>query len=207
MDLGTLVTESRYLIDELVEGHYEDLRLKAWINEGHADAAWRLPAPLLPKLGTTWTHHLSNGVDEYTFDQEYIQITAVGLRYGDSTGVVGDYRQAKLIPITDWNKLDDSTFWQGTTKWPMAAIFGQLVYIDPVPEGMSTNGMKIWYTRPPTDMVEDTDTPEIPSFSHRWLVQFAVYKAFVEDSDERQNGQLAKYLENFSRFQIQPGGR
>ena len=206
MNLGTLITEARYLIDELTEDHYEDERLTAWLNEGQADVAWRLPAPLLPDLGTSWTCHLSNGVDSYTFTPEFIHIATIGLAYASPSGPLGEYRQAKIIPITDWNKLDDDPFWQGTTNWPYASVHGRTVYIDPIPTGGSSNGMKVWYTRPPTDMAADVDTPEIPSFAHRWLVQFAAYKALVEDSDERAQAQLAKYLENFTRFQPQ-GGR
>jgi len=202
MTLTTLLLEWRYLLDELTESgsHWTDLRGTAWINEGQGDIAVRLPPALLPKLGTSWTKHLSNGVDAYTFDEEYVQISAIGLNYESSVSKMGDYRQARLIPISDWNKLDDSVFWEGTKTWPNAAIHGQTVYIDPIATGASTDGMKIWYIRPPVDMDSGTDEPEVPQFTHRWLVQFAVYKALLEDGDARANDQLGKYLENFKRF-------
>ena len=203
MNLTTLLTECRYLLDELTESgsHWTDTRLTAWINEGLADIAVRLPPALLPKLGTSWTKHLSNGVDEYTFDEEYLQITAIGLNY-EGNVKFSDYRQAKIIPVTEWNKLDDSVFWIGTETWPYCAVHGQTVYIDPVPSAASNNGMKIWYVRPPVDLDPDVGagTPELPSFSHRWLVQFAVYKALLEDGDQRAEAELGKYLENFKRF-------
>ena len=46
-----------------------------------------------------------------------------------------------------------------------------------------TTGLKIYYTRKPVDVVNPSDTPDLPELYHETLVKFCLLRAYGLDSD------------------------
>lgn len=203
MQLSELITEARHMLDELVEAesHWTDARLTIWLNEGQEDVATRLPASLQPKLGDTELQHLSTGVSDYTFDTERIRIDAILLNYTGGILKNSDYNVARVVDISFINALNNNILYEPTTDDPYATIHGNTITVYPDPIGAAVNGLKIFFLKPPTDLSDGTDVPEIPQFAHRWLVIYAVSKALQEDGDEQYKVLYDQYLEKFKKYE------
>jgi len=204
MQKSELITETRHMLDELTESesHWSDTRLTIWLDEGQEDGVTRFPAPLLPKLADTVLKNLSTRVSDYTFDVERIRIDAVLLNYMGEPSKNSDYNVARIVDISFINALNNNILYEPTTSQPYVTIHGNTLTIYPEPLTAAINGMKIFFIRPPTDLSNDTDVPEIPQFAHRWLTIYAASKALQEDGDERYKVLYDQYLEKFKKYEV-----
>jgi len=189
MTFSELETAVRHLLDEEVvaNSHWSSTRLKLWINEAQVDIARRLPAPLLTQLAETDKQNLAAGQAEYIFDKEFLKIS----------NIIAYSRNAPILPLEYINAFSDNANYIPTTTNPFTNVFGQTVTVYPTPIATIINGLVVYYIRPPADMVNNGDLPEVPEFTHRWIVTYAVYKAYTEDGDSRAATLYNEYLERF----------
>lgn len=195
MDLVALEQATRHLLDELDvnNSHYSSARLRLWLNEAQVDIARRLPVPLLPKLAVVKKIHLSVNVKEYNFTDEFLKIE-MALLYNTP---------APILPLSYLEAIEKNTNYLPTTTNPFVIRYGTKLYVYPTPSQSIANGLHIYYIKPPPVLGDDCIIPQIPEFTHFWMVDYAVYKALLEDKDPRSEQLFAKYLE---RFAVYKGG-
>lgn len=195
MLLDTAITELRYFLDEMEvdNSHWDDGRLVVFLNEGQGDVASRLPGELQPKLSEILKQSLLDNQSEYEFTEERVRI---------------DYIKAysmncKIVPIPYTNAFYISNLETPTEIEPAATIFGKYITIYPTPTTGSIDGLQIFYVRPPNDMnIESGENePDIPLFSHRWMILYAAYKCLLEDNDGRYKDIFAQYNAKFKKYE------
>lgn len=57
----------------------------------------------------------------------------------------------------------------------------------PKPNASGSGNLDIWYVRTPTELVDDNDTPEIPTWMHKEIIQYC--KVQAKELDDDQEGQ------------------
>lgn len=71
------------------------------------------------------------------------------------------------------------------------SIYGNKLYLFPVPLINGTNNLKIFYNRKPIDVVNSTSVPDLPELYHNALVNYALAQAYGVDEDiESSSGML-----------------
>lgn len=196
MLLNTAITELRHFLDEMEvdNSHWDDERLVVFLNEGQGDVASRLPGELQPKLSEIHKQSLQDNQSEYEFTEENVRIDYIKAYSMNCKIVSIPYTNAFII-----NELETPT-----TLEPAVTLYGKYLTVFPTPEETTGDpyGLEVFYVRPPNDMsLEDNDSPEIPLFSHRWMILYAAYKCLIEDNDGRYKDIFAQYETKFKKYE------
>jgi hypothetical protein len=195
MLLDTAITELRHFLDEMEvdNSHWDDERLVVFLNEGQGDVASRLPGELQPKLSEIHKQNLQDSESEYEFTEDNVRIDYIKA-YS---------RNCKIVSIPYTNAFFISEFETPTILEPAVTIFGKYITVYPTPTTTYSDGLQTFYVRPPNDMnIESGDTdPEIPLFSHRWMILYAAYKCLLEDNDGRYKDIFAQYNTKFKKYE------
>ena len=179
MTCGEIITAIRHYLDEVNadNSHWSDSRLMVFIFEGLVDLAVKIPAPLIPKLGSSYYLYLSPTVSNYTFSEDIIKLDCVKV-YG---------KMADLYELRDSNTVTDHSGRIPSKAKPAVVRWGETFTVYPTPGTADAVEKIIWYfTRPPTPISDELDVPEVPSYMHRWLVIFGAYRCLLEDGDTNQ---------------------
>lgn len=200
MNLTEIHAAIRHRLDEedVDNSHWSSDRLTAFTNVAVGDVAKRLPPPLIPLLEMINTQTLSNGVNEYTLPSDFFRIKHVLLNYAPDTQSI--HIPAHIITHEFLHAIFHNSFYEPTTTNPFALIYGGKVLIYPVPTALASQGLKNIYLRPPAQVSAADDIPEVPSWSHDWVVLDAVYLCLSEDDQDKAKSVLGEYLEKFSQF-------
>lgn len=198
MNLSELLILTRHVLDETVEdsSHWSDTRLTLFLNWGQGDVVSRLSPPLVPQLKARDEKNLVIGTDEYALPTDYMKLEQILLDY-DSPSTPEKYVPAITVSPAFRYALLHNPLWLPSTTDPYAIIENNKVHIFPIPTTLSVDGLRIYYTKQPTEMSGVGDSPELPAFTHRWIVDYAVYIALFEDGDRRYVDKFAEYLEHF----------
>jgi len=76
--------------------------------------------------------------------------------------------------------------WDGATDRgdPVSyTVFAGNYSVFPIPSAALTAGFKLYYNRIPTDVINDGDTPELPTLYHEAIVKYCLAQAFEIDED------------------------
>lgn len=126
-------------------------------------------------IGTT---NIVSGQQDYSFPAELLNVTKVLAK--DSTG---NWRE--LIPV-DQNEPLARNIWELPTSNSGAAtrydIFSNSIFLDPIPNYSSSNGLKVVYGRNASKFVstDTTKEPGIPSLFHPYLCRHAALSFLIE---------------------------
>lgn len=200
MNLGEIHTGIRHVLDELEadHSHWTPARLTSFANTVLDDIPKRLPAMLMPKLEETDTQTLSIGINEYDMPADFLKPKHVLLNYDPDNQDL--HLPAAIITHEYLQALVNNTFYAPSITNSFAIVYGKKATIYPTPTSLAANGLKIVYIRPPVKLVNDTDIPELPSWTHEWIVLYGVYKCLFEDGDERCSIKYKEYEEKFAKF-------
>jgi hypothetical protein len=202
MNLGEIHIGIRHVLDELEadHSHWTPARLTSFANTALDDIPKRLPAILMPDLEETDTQTLSIGKNEYDMPADFLKPKHVLLNYNPADQDL--HLPAAIITHAHLQALVNNTFYDPSTTNSFVIIYGNKATIYPTPTSLAANGLKIIYIRPPVRLVNDEDVPELPSWTHEWIVLYGAYKCLFEDGDERYNKILGEYEGKF----VKPGG-
>ena len=197
MTLAEQLVKVRFILDEMDvdNSHWSDGRLTAFLNEGQDDAAMRLPATLVPDLLTIAYGDLAFSTNTYSFDEEFVSLDYVLLTFDNAARDCK--RMARVRPLDWYNTMSDNSGETPSSTHPVVLTYGRIIKVFPTPTQTVEDGIEYYYRRPPVEMVQDDDKPEIAKQVHFLLVCYAVYRALFEDGDERAGAEWQKYIGYF----------
>lgn len=98
---------------------------------------------------------------------------------------VTSYTKLKAFSLNQFNEYVDG--WDGSTYSPgtpsIYTIFAGNIIVFPIPLVSVANAFKIYYTRQPTDVVNNVDTPDLPLLYHDVLVKYCMQQAYETDAN------------------------
>lgn len=206
MNWSEIHTSIRHKLDEMETGvddtHWSPERLLVFANEGLRDVAIRLPARSITKLQKTLSLNLSYNIQSYPLPTDFFRIVDILVKYGNATSI---HIPITIIEHKDLSALANNIFYAPSTKNPFAILWEGNVDIYPIPQATYQNGMYQIYLVPPTAMTGDSSIPEVPIWSHDWIVLYAVAQALHEEgtNEALADKVMAEYLSKFGGTQLQ----
>lgn len=127
-------------------------------------------------FGERSTTDLISGQQEYAVPEDAVWVKRLEITYDGST----------WFPVTwfDINEradaMDDTTVLQDFTKQkPYADLLENSIFLYPKPDANVTAGLKLWYIKLPTPLIETTDSPGFVRIFHKMLA-YGASKDFLE---------------------------
>lgn len=168
MDLLTLRTEARSLLDEDVAGYFTDSMLTRWLNNGALELAYRLE-----NLEEVSSDDSVASTANYTLPTDLLKIKRV--QYNS--------RPLRWISYPELDKYEKtgspSTDYDGTPT--SFYLWDGELYLYPAPAAALTNGIRITYYKSPAALVGDTDVSDHPLQFHNLLIYWAVERGLRRD--------------------------
>lgn len=133
-----------------------------------------------------------SGVQEYSLPADILKFKFMsykGIAYPAFNPMQG-------MTVNELNMYIDSWDANLSTKGIPAvyAIHASKFLVYPIPQDTITGAFKIYYTRAPTDMVNDTDVLDLPQLYHTIVVDLVLQDAY--EMDEDWNAAQAKSAQN-----------
>jgi len=154
-----------------------DTDIIRWINSGQRHIV-KVNEGLLEKVSTANT---VVGQQAYALPTDCLILQSIS--YKSNTDL--SYFKLKGFTLNEFNEYIDG--WDGTTYQQglpnCYTIFAGNIDLFPIPDTSMTSGLKIYYTRKPVDIVNPSDTPDLPELYHEALVKFCLLRAYALDSD------------------------
>ena len=157
------------LISEVLEHQFSDAKyrplVKKWLNDAQRRAVIE---------SEFRTQEASESYSTTASDATYVLPT----NFSRLIDLFNTETHEQLTPLDprEYDELPEST------GRPYAyTVIGSELNLYATPDGVYP--LKLRYWRLPADMVEDTDTPEIPVQYHELLIAFAMKKAFMREDD------------------------
>jgi hypothetical protein len=158
--------------------------LKEAINEGYADISERTEWNEVSETVSVSTQYVDI-MDSVTIDTRLLSVSKA---YNNAS--------AEWLRWTTWKELDARDWrWDtvtGTPEWMFLRGLQKLGFY-PTPTG-ATN-IDIFYTKMPTPLAADGDTPGFPDQFHRALVHYALYDLLSQD------GETGLAVEQFQEYE------
>lgn len=159
------------LIDEVLEyqfapGKYEALT-KTWLNDAQRIMARQCEIRTSQEAASYKTE---SGVSELELPTDFARLIDF---HDTETGL--------LSPLS----LQELDTLESVSGRPSAyTVSGNDLVLYPAPDGSYPLSLRYW--RLPEDMVEDSDTPEVPVLYHALLPAYALFKAYARENDRAE---------------------
>ena len=154
-----------------------DADIVRWINDGQRAIA-RQNESILEKVAT---QNATLDEDEYALPADLLILHSVTFK---ASGELS-YHHLKGLKRQDFDAFIDG--WDGTElssgSPTVYTIFANKLYLFPRPDAASTNGIKIYYTRKPTDIANDGDSLDVPELYHEAILNYCLKQAYEVDED------------------------
>lgn len=132
-------------------------------------------------LEKTSVANSSSGIQEYSLPTDMLIFKFLMWKgVGDTS-----YRKLKGLSTAEFNEYIDG--WDGDTSTQSVpstyTLHANKFLVWPIPQDTITNAFKIYYNRVPTDVVNDSDPPDLPITYHTTLVNMILQYAYEMDED------------------------
>lgn len=148
-----------------------------WINESQRHIVTANEG-LLEKVVTSPSQA---GVGSYSLPLDLLIMHSMSFQ---DAGVLS-YTKLKAFSLNQFNEYVDG--WDGSTYSPgtpsIYTIFAGNIIVFPIPLVGAANAFKLYYTRAPTDVVNVTDTPDLPLLYHDVIVKYCMQQAYETDAN------------------------
>lgn len=176
MLVSEIMTRVRRVFGDESAVQITDADMVRWINDGMRDIVLR-NEDLLEK--TAVQASVANQ-QEYNLPADYLVLKFIQYRETGTTS----YLKLKGLRVTEFNEYLDG--WSGDTSrgTPQCyTIHAGKIILFPIPSVSATDAIKTYYNRIPTDVILNTDIPEIPTLYHSTLVKYCLQQAYELDED------------------------
>lgn len=129
---------------------------------------------------------------EYVFPTDLLKIKRIEVTY-DGT----NWYKVDIMDVNEYSGTNDSTTIANefSKSKPFADLHDNSLFLFPVPDAASTNGLKIWYEDEITELSSDTDEPVIPEAYHKGLCYGAAQDYHDRESDTKKSSVMEKKME------------
>lgn len=119
--------------------------------------------------------------EDYTLPADLLILRGISYRGPGDTA----YFRLNGYSLNEFNEYIDG--WDGSAHMqgvPVGyTIFEQKIKLFPIPADNTTDAIKIYYNRMPTEVSGPTDIPEIPTLYHETLVKYCLSQAYEIDEN------------------------
>jgi len=154
-----------------------DADILRWINDGQRQIALHNES-ILEKVAT---QNSTASEEEYSLPSDLLLLHSVTYKTPDE----GSYHHLKGLKKQEFDNFidgyDGTDYGTGTPT--VYTIFASKLILFPTPDIASTNGIKIFFTRKPTDRTADGDTLDVPELYHESIVNYCLRQAYEMDED------------------------
>lgn len=189
---------------------WSDDELKLYINRSIQEACMRSNLILDSSTSEICVIQITEDVAEYTIDRRILEIKR--FVYGDDNLVLSPFFHRGMDHLTERSGSYDSLYFQ--SRWELREGYpsryivdlnSRIIRLDYIPTEDTTARLTV-YRLPLTDLVEDTDIPEIPEHFHFDLIYWAKKLAYEKLDSEAFDSQLSadserKFIEVFGTKQ------
>lgn len=197
MNVAQLRTLARTLAEDTVpdgDGEYQlsDAVFLIHLNEAQEEACIRKKL-IFDKSSAFCSIVVSSGTETYSYDDSIVAIKHASIT--DASGTI------TKLNITDRLELDRlSSDWREQTETPENMIVDDTtVELSPIPDASYTLNLEC-YTLPQTELVNDSDEPEIHRVHHKSLVFWVLHRFYdTPDADTFNANKAAIYEAKFER--------
>lgn len=148
-----------------------------WITDGQREIA-TVNTGVLEKIATVDS---VAGQNEYSLPADILRLRSV--HYRDST--TSSYLRITSRSLAEFNEYVDG--WSGPLYGngipEIFHVFASKLMLFPTPVAAVTAGIKVYYTRQPTDVTSDLVPIDVPLTYHNRLVEYVLQQAFELDGD------------------------
>lgn len=127
------------------------------------------------------TENLVDGTNEYSFPSNLFILRSLRIK----PTVAASYESVQHYNLQEFDRrVDgwDGSFW-GTGTPCIYTTYNRLIYLFPTPNTDITDGLKILYSRTPTEIVLVTDELSVPLEYHNSIVKYCLMQANILDED------------------------
>lgn len=157
-------------INDSDQTSFDDATIFRWINDGMRELA--VSNDLLQKKGTLVT---VTGTSVYSWPADVLQLHSV------------KWKGLKLKALS-MQEADDLLPTPSTTTYPVGTptsfwVWAGQLNLWPAPDAGDATSLTVFYTKVPTEVAANGDTPEIPVQYHNRLVEYCIAQAAEADGD------------------------
>lgn len=167
-----------------------DTDILRWVNDGQQEVVKHNPELLEKKVVT----NLVTGQQEYTFPADLLQLRSLSCKPNDTASflhLTGKSMQEFDEYVDGW---DGPSYSQASPL--IYTTFSGTVLLFPIPDISITGGLKLYYYRKPTDLVNDVDVIDLPLSYHNAIVEYCLRMAYEMDEDWTSVGNKANEFLN-----------
>jgi hypothetical protein len=188
MNFGELQTAVSYWVDDLNFTYFTKPQVKFWLNNAQKEAQRLLLQAGEDYYMITVKAPTVTNQRNYMLPDDFLQSHRVEIK---TTGTFPNENKRTIYPITP----QQQDLLPGKTGDPAAFYIqnGQMI-LCPCP-GNIPYTIILNYSYLVEDMVNDSDTPDIPSAYHELVALLAAKDAFIKDA--RQNAELLQKIEEY----------
>lgn len=148
-----------------------------WINDAQRDIVMKNETV----LQTTSTTNAVAAQQDYTLPTDLLVLRSVHFKL---TGNPSYYRLEGM----SFGEFDEQiNGWEGTLYGPgtptVYTTYGGVIKVFPIPVSSGTNNFKLYYSRQPVDVVNDSDSIDLPLAYHNSVVDYCMAQAYEMDED------------------------
>lgn len=179
MNVGDIKTRVKRQFGDESAVQVTDDDIIRWINDAQRDFVMQTET----LLETVRTIDTQAGTQDYAYPTDLFILRNV--RYKGSTDT--SFHRLMYLNLQQFDELMDG--WDGNTTTETQAAprwytsYENRIYIYPTPFESITGGLKILYSRYPTDISLDSDVPDLPINYHNAILNYCLQKAYELDED------------------------
>lgn len=188
LTVGDIFTRVKDLFGDQDGVQITEAMVIRWINDAQREAVMQHEG-LLTTEGFIST--VLNQQD-YTLPTDLFTLTHLYYKDDDT------YYMLRYMPVLAMNKYADG--WDGEdygTGYPVAYTrpIDGTISLFPIPDKSVTNGLKLEYSRYPTDVVDSTSALDLPQYYHSYIEDFVLMRAYELDENWEASDRKAAILQ------------
>lgn len=175
MNVGDVKTRVKRQFGDEAQAQINDTDIVRWINDAQRFVVMQSDS-LLQKSATA---DLVASQQDYSMPTDLLILRSISQRISESMPyypMTGYSLQEFDQRIGGWDSSDVN---KGTAGY--YCTYGSVFKLWPIPQTSITAGLKIYYSRTPTDVVLDADTIDLPLMYHNAVVNYCLQQAYELD--------------------------
>lgn len=198
MDTSELVTYVKRTFGDESGVQVEDADVIRWINAAQREAVMHNTS----LLQTTSTIDIVQDQDEYSLPSDMLVLRSMRLKLPGMTSF--QYIESKNLQefdkhIAGW----DGDAWSSNRPF-IYTVYNDSVFLFPKPNQASLGGLKVLYSRKPTELTNSSDPLDLPDQYHNAIIKFCLQQANEMDEDyEASTVHAAQFKSDVDRLSFQ----
>jgi hypothetical protein len=177
MNVSDIITRVKRSFGDESAVQIEDDDIIRWINDCQRETVMHNES----LLSAVTELDLTVDVNEYEFPEDLFILRSVRIKMsGDKS-----YKAVEAVNLQQFDRMYDG--WDGTkygTGVPSVyTTYNNKIFIYPTPQGSSTDGLKLLYSKIPTEIVTSADGLSLPLEYHNSVVKYCMAQAHTLDED------------------------